>query len=122
MFNIDPTLELISRGLDACTLRQSVYSANVANANTPGYRPREVEFDAQLRAAAQAVSGEPLAQQTAVLESVQPSVVPSAAPSVEVDQQLALMSQNAIRYDTLLNAYEKSMGLLRLAIQQGKNG
>jgi flagellar basal-body rod protein FlgB len=122
MLNIDPTLELISRGLDACTLRQAVYSANVANVNTPGYRPEEVRFDAELRAAAQAVRGEPLDEQTAVLESVRPSVVPSAAPSVEVDQQLALMSENAVRYDTLLNAYEKSMGLLRLAILQGKNG
>ena len=122
MFNIDPTLELISRGLDACTLRQAVYSANVANVNTPGYRPQDVQFDAQLRAAAQAVRGEPSDEQTAVLESVRPTVVPAAAPSVEVDQQLALMAQNAIRYDTLLNAYEKSMGLLRLAILQGKNG
>lgn len=122
MFSIDPTLQLISRDLDACTLRQAVYSANVANVDTPGYRPLEVQFETRLRAAAAAVSGEPLSEQTAVLDSVQPKIVPAPATSVELDQQLALMSENAIRYDTLLNAYEKSMSLLRLAILEGKNG
>lgn len=121
MFSIDPTLQLISRGLDACMLRQAVYSANIANVNTPGYQPLEVQFDARLQAAAQDVRGEPPDQQTAALESVRPSVVPAAASSVEPDQQLALMAENAIRYETLLNAYERSMSLLRLAILQGKS-
>jgi flagellar basal-body rod protein FlgB len=122
MFSIDPTLQLISRDLDACTLRQAVYSANLANVNTPGYRPLEVQFETQLRAAAQAVDGEPPQEQMAVLDSVTPSIVPGPAASVEPDQQLALMAENAVQYDTLLNAYEKSMSLLRLAILEGKNG
>lgn len=121
MFSIDPTLELISRGLDACTLRQGVYAANVANADTPGYRPLEVQFESSLQAAAQELQGVPADEQGAILDSVQPTVVPAAATTVELDQQLALMDENAIRYDTLVGAYERSMSLLRLAILEGKN-
>lgn len=121
MFSIDPTLQLISRDLDACVLRQSVYSANLANVNTPGYQPLEVQFDTQLQAAAQAVRGEPAEDQAAALDSVRPLVVPASATAIEPDQQLATMTQNAIRYETLLNAYERSMSLLRLAILQDKN-
>lgn len=122
MFQIDPTLALISRDLDACTLRQTVYAANVANVNTPGYRPLDVEFESSLRAAAQALQGAPAAEQSAVLDTLQPTVVPAASGTVELDQQLALMSQNAIHYETLLGAFERSIGLLRLAILEGKNG
>lgn len=122
MFQIDPTLALISRDLDACALRQTVYAANVANVNTPGYRPLDVEFESSLRAAAQALQGAPAAEQSAVLDTLQPTVVPAASGTVELDQQLALMSQNAIHYETLLGAFERSIGLLRLAILEGKNG
>jgi flagellar basal-body rod protein FlgB len=122
MFQIDPTLALISRDLDACTLRQAVYATNVANVNTPGYQPLEVEFGSRLRAAAQALEGMPAAEQSAFLDTVQPSVVAARSGPVELDQQLALMSQNAIHYETLLGAFEKSIGLLRLAILEGKNG
>lgn len=120
MFSIDPTLALISRDLDACTLRQAVYAANVANVNTAGYQPLEVQFESSLRAAAGSLRGVPT-EQAPILDAVQPTIVP-AGGRVELDQQLALMSQNAIRYETLLSAFEKSTGLLRLAILEGKNG
>lgn len=122
MFSIDPTLALISRDLDACSLRQAVYASNVANVNTPGYRPLEVDFEATLRAAAQALNGAPIEAQSDVLDTIKPTVVPAAAASVELDQQVGLMAQNAIHYETLVNAFERSMGLLRLAIQEGRNG
>jgi flagellar basal-body rod protein FlgB len=122
MFSIDPTLALISRGLDACSLRQAVYASNVANVNTPGYQPLEVQFESALRSAADSMSAIPVAEQSGILDTIQPSVVPAATGSVELDQQVALMAQNAFRYETLVNAFERSMGLLRLAISEGKNG
>jgi len=122
MFSIDPTLALISRDLDACTLRQAVYASNVANVNTPGYQPLEVSFEASLSAAARALNGAPIDAQSDILDSIRPTVTPAAAATVELDQQVGLMAQNAIHYETLVNAFERSMGLLRLAILEGKNG
>lgn len=122
MFSIDPTLALISRDLDACTLRQAVYASNVANVNTPGYQPLEVSFEASLGAAARALNGAPIDAQQDILGTLRPTVVPAAATTVELDQQVGLMAQNAIHYETLVNAFERSMGLLRLAILEGKNG
>ena len=122
MFSIDPTLELLSRGLDACTLRQAVYAANIANTDTPGYQPLEVNFETELRNAAQLTSGASWEQQTEFLRTIEPTVVPSTADSVQLDQQMGLMAKNALHYQQLLGAFERSLGLLRLAALEGREG
>jgi flagellar basal-body rod protein FlgB len=45
----DPTLQTLERALDARLLRHNVLAGNLANANTPGYVPREVDFAAAMR-------------------------------------------------------------------------
>jgi flagellar basal-body rod protein FlgB len=122
MFSIDPTLELLSRGLDACSLRQAVYAANIANADTAGYQPLEVDFESALQNAAQLTNGASWTQETEFLRTIQPQVVPATADTVQLDQQLALMAKNAIHYQQLLGAFERSLGLLRLAALEGREG
>jgi flagellar basal-body rod protein FlgB len=120
MFSVDPVLDLLSHRLDACALRQAVYAANIANANTPGYHPLEVSFENELADAAQFSKGAPFSAQAALLQMTQPRVVAASADSVELDQQMVLMTKNAVQYQTLLNAFEKSMSLLRLAALEGR--
>ncbi|HET9599373.1 MAG TPA: flagellar basal body protein [Anaeromyxobacteraceae bacterium] len=45
----DPTLQTLERALDARLLRHNVLAGNLANANTPGYVPRDVDFGAAMR-------------------------------------------------------------------------
>jgi flagellar basal-body rod protein FlgB len=45
----DPTLQTLERALDARLLRHNVLAGNLANANTPGYLPRDVDFAAAMR-------------------------------------------------------------------------
>lgn len=42
---------ILNRGLDTATLRQQVYSNNLANVNTPGFKRDEVVFEQELRRA-----------------------------------------------------------------------
>jgi flagellar basal-body rod protein FlgB len=122
MFSIDPTLELLGRTLDACALRQAVYSANIANADTPGYQPLEVSFESELQKAAQVTSGGEWADQAQILNTIEPAVVPAAMDTVHLDQQLALMAKNALHYEQLLGAFQRSMSLLRMAVLEGREG
>jgi len=45
----DRTLGTLERALDARLLRHNVLAGNLANSNTPGYVPRDVDFDAAMR-------------------------------------------------------------------------
>jgi flagellar basal body rod protein FlgB len=114
MFSIEPVWNLLSQHLDACALRQAVYSANIANADVAGYQPLEVDFESQLRAAASLPDD--------LTTAIRPTIVPAAQGTVELDQQLALMSMNGLHYQSLLGAFERSVGLLRLAVLEGKEG
>jgi len=122
MFSIDPTLELLSRGLDACALRQGVYAAIIANADVPGYQPLEVDFETELQNAARFTAGSSWSQQAEFLRNIEPTVVASTADSVQLDQQMGLMAQNALHYQQLLGAFERSLGLLRMAALEGREG
>ena len=45
----DPTLKTLERALDARLLRHNVLAGNLANANTPGFIPRDIDFEAAMR-------------------------------------------------------------------------
>ena len=45
----DPTLRLLERALDVRLARHNVLAGNLANADTPGFVPRDVDFAAALR-------------------------------------------------------------------------
>ena len=52
----DNTLTNLEHALDARLLRQNVLNSNLANADTPSYQPKEVNFEAAM-AEAESASG-----------------------------------------------------------------
>lgn len=51
MFAKDLTMNIIPKALDAVETRQKIYSHNIANYNTPGYKRKDVSFEDVLRKA-----------------------------------------------------------------------
>ena len=41
---------------------------------------------------------------------------------VRLDQEMAQMAQNAVRFQQLIGAFERTTGLLRMAIHEGRGG
>jgi flagellar basal-body rod protein FlgB len=119
MLNADPVIALLSRALDAAALRQTVHATNVANVNTEDYRRLEVIYSAELQrlqAAGPAVD----AQEALQWAQAEPEVVESAETTVRLDQEMAQMAENAVRYQALLGAIERTLGMLRTAARDGK--
>ena len=119
MLNADPVLAVLSRALDTAALRQSAHVSNVANAGVEGYKRLEVISPAEIsRLNAEA----PALDATEALAWSQPEaeVVESADTTVRLDQEMAEMAQNAVRYQALLGAIERTLGLLRYAAKEGR--
>ncbi|MBM7559403.1 flagellar basal body rod protein FlgB [Marinitoga litoralis] len=51
MFAKDLYMNIIPKALDAVETRQKIYSHNIANYNTPGYKRKDVSFEEELRKA-----------------------------------------------------------------------
>ena len=116
MFEATPIFSLLSRALDHAALRQAVHTTNIANAGVDGFHRLDLVFDTQL----QALSGG--ADETAPVPSgagTQPRIV-ATNDAVRLDQEMALMAKDSVRYQALLGAFDRTTGLLRLAIHEGK--
>lgn len=115
-----PIFALLSRALDAASLKQAVHSANIANANVDGYNRLEVSFDSQLQSASQLLQGGSMEDEP--LELPEPQVVPAADSEVRLDREMVLMAKDALRYEALLGAVSRTAGMLELAIKEGHEG
>jgi flagellar basal-body rod protein FlgB len=121
MLNADPVLALLSRALDAAALRQTVHATNVANVDTEGYRRLEVVYSAELQrlnAAGPALD----VNEALSWAQIEPEVVESTESRVRLDEEMAQMAENAVRYQAVLGAIERSLGTLRAAARDGKEG
>ncbi len=114
---IDPTLEGVARALSVHVRRHRVLAENVANLETPGFRARDTDFRRALAAAfASARAGEAAPRVETIHEDT--SVPPRAdGNTVDLDLQMAQLSDNASRYATLSRVLAKRLGLVRHSIE-----
>ena len=116
------TTELVSRALDAATLRHAALAANIANATTEGYRPLHVAFEEQLAAARHALLDRDEATARRALDNLHPQIVEATVEAqVRLDREVSLMMQNALRYQALVTSLSKNASLLRTAIREGRS-
>jgi flagellar basal-body rod protein FlgB len=110
--------------LDATVLRHQAIAANVANAETPGYKRIDVaaNFSAHLESALKRGG-------IAELDAVQPHLVEDLTAkamrpdgnNVEIEKELMLLSRNSSDYNFLTQIVSSDIRSLRTAIT-GRNG
>ncbi len=106
--------------LDAAVVRQEAIAANIANAETPGYRRMDVaaDFTEQLRASVAA--GE--LPSTAAALRPQIAADPNARTirpdgnSVEIEHELLAMNRNAVEHEYLTEIISQNIKQLKMAI------
>ena len=134
----DTTLARLERALDVRLVRQNVLSTNVANVDTPGFRPKDVDFTASMVAIEGAAHSE-----GGVSQPTSPTVGSSAAESsslavrelpivdvpaggasfdgntVDLDRTKVAMAENALQYSATARAAGKKLALLRYVASDG---
>ncbi|MFN8610219.1 MAG: flagellar basal body protein [Vulcanimicrobiota bacterium] len=100
MFDTD----ILERGLDVAALRQQVTANNIANLNTPGYRPQQVLFEDELRQS---------------LGQARPRVV-TLHHRVDIQNEMCTLSKNTIMYHALANKISGVFSLYRWIIDNAR--
>ncbi len=136
----DATLSTLERSLDVRLSRQAVLASNLANVDTPGFLPRDLDFDAAMNAVGPAALGGPTVEGEARAGDVpldasggaQPTAperfvaeVPGAQAgldgnAVDVDRTLAAVAENAIEYGATARATAKKLAILRYVASDGQ--
>jgi len=128
------TMRLLEKNLDLRAKNQTIISANLANAETPGYIPSTLSFEGELKDALKNRGGAtpsvthprhiPLKGQSAGLDMVQGSV--SKAPDgsvgydgngVELEQEMGRLAENQILYNATIQLAVKNFESLKIAIK-----
>lgn len=125
-------LNAIGAKMDYINQRQSIIAQNVANSDTPGYRPKDLkEFDF-----ASLVNVEDSTSQNVKVATTDDLHIPKAdqafdpktrkqrdmyevAPagnSVIIEEQLIQAGRNTMDYNLMLNIYQKQIGMFKTAL------
>ena len=132
------TQQLLELSLRLRGARHEVLSANIANADTPGYRARDLDFEPIMRSVAETreisaadrerpvdgFSAAPLELGSAIYETEFPDHRHGEerldGNSVSLDRQMGMMTENALAYEASLTLLSRTLAALRYAISEGK--
>ncbi len=130
--SLDAALQFHAEALGLRALRQQVLASNIANADTPGYKARDIDFNKSLQ---DAVSGRVSANEltrTVNTHLASPQAAAAGAgpllyrqvvqPSldgntVDMDVERAQFAENAVRYEANLMFLNSQLKSLLAAIQ-----
>jgi flagellar basal-body rod protein FlgB len=118
---IEPTtLALVSKALNAAVMRQAVHAHNIANANTEGFSPAKVSFEAQLSQVRDALGRGDRLSEADLRDSVASVVDAPAGTRVELDTEVAALAHNSLHYQALVKALDRQLSMMSLAVSDGK--
>jgi flagellar basal-body rod protein FlgB len=131
---IDREIGFVQTALNARAMRQEVLAANIANADTPNFKARDVDFAAALAAAkdtgglalartspmhlAASATGSSLGNGAIKYRSaVQPSL---DGNSVDPDIERAAFTENAMHYQFLLERARSTFSRMTMALEAAR--
>jgi flagellar basal-body rod protein FlgB len=109
--NTDLSLQAAIRGAG---MRQTALAQNIANANTPGYQRKDVDFESSLRAA-MADGTNPDNLQFSVDADPSAPMQPDGN-SVDIDTESAKLAENGISYESLVSVEKTRLEILQSAM------
>jgi flagellar basal-body rod protein FlgB len=122
---VDPIFQsdnyvLARKLLDAAVVRQEAIAANIANAETPGYRRVDVSPDFAEQLKARLNAGDlPLAAASLRPQIAEDTSARSLRPdgnSVEIERELLAMNRNAVEHEFLTEIITQNIKQLKTAI------
>ena len=127
----DQTLKALAASLNFRQMRQELITSNIANAETPGYKTKRVDFEAVLQRAIDIDKQQSLNTEDKKhfnvggggFDNLQPElyedpngIVSEDGNTVDRDQELALMAENKVLYDATVQLLNKKLGLMKYIV------
>lgn len=128
----DNTMLALSKSLDLRSQKQTVLSSNIANAETPGYQSKAIDFERQLARALQ-LGDTPLKKTNprhmspgrqvnmvqADIYNDPNGVVREDGNTVDRDAEMVKLAENQLMYNASTEIIRKKFGFLKYAITEG---
>lgn len=123
------TIQSLESALNATAARQNVISQNIANVDTPFYKAKEVIFKHELEKAiaiqAQKTNSKHIdfkyhANRDYIIKSKNNTVMNNNGNNVDIDKEMALLAENQILYNALIERLNGKFNTIKTVIRGGK--
>ena len=109
---LDPLSPNLERYMDLVSARQRHVASNIANADTPGYKTRDIDFQSEYQSAMGAPS--------AAVE-VPGLKIKNDGNNVSLDRESRLLAENALRFNVVSGLMRAAIRTVRSAIEEGRS-
>lgn len=123
----DNITNLIQTYLDVQSRRTQVIAGNIANADTPGYTAKELDFDSYLKDAARQASLPASQQSENTLPISELRVIERDSPAIGLDgntvdtgREMAELAQAGTSFNFGAKMLQSRLRILRTAIREGR--
>jgi flagellar basal-body rod protein FlgB len=114
--------DVLSKALDASSLKGEAITNNIANVDTPGYRRKDVVFESYLQ---QAIDSHGKIKPDS-LSRVFPKVIEVNTNldyridgnNVDIDTEMGYLAQNQIKYNTLISQVNYNFNRLKMVLDR----
>ena len=116
---LDPTFSLLERYLDVLAARQRIAASNIANADTPGYRARDIDLHSEVRSLLDQPASFPAHLAVFATDSwMEPAK--NDGNNVNLEREMKALSENVLRFTVASMLLQKEIRGMRNAIQEGR--
>ena len=131
---LDKTTQALGASLNYRLLRHDVTASNIANAETPGYKAKVVEFEDALARAVDldgknelttdnpdhfAMGTSAIGKERVSVEDNPEAEVNNDRNTVDMDKEMSSLAENSILYKAALTLINKKMAMLKYGIGDG---
>ena len=126
----DKTMSALNKSIDMRLLRQNVINSNIANAETPGYKAKVLDFeDALASAIATDQNFAAQAPEAGVnqIKQVRPDVydnpdinIANDNNTVDMEREMAALAENTVLYKAAVQLINKKLAAMKYAASDGR--
>jgi flagellar basal-body rod protein FlgB len=109
---IDQLTDNIERYMDLLSARQKLVTSNIANADTPGYKTQDLNFQSEMQTMMDGLSPRP--------SQVTGLPTKNDGNNVDLDREARLLAENAMRFSVASNLMRSQIQTVKEAIKEGQ--
>jgi flagellar basal-body rod protein FlgB len=110
---LDRVTDSLERYMDLLSARQKIVASNIANADTPGFKTKDLDFQSEFASALW--GSQPQSAEVTGLP------VKNDGNNVSLDREARLLAENALRFNLATSLIKGQIRMVKEAIQEGKS-
>lgn len=111
---MDKSIDLLQKIMDICAYRQKILASNIANADTPNYKAKDIDFQSELKKASE--SGQ---VSHSIIEAS--TTMPNRdGNTVNIEVEMTKLTETILLYNSATQILSTRIRMLKDAIKGGR--